>query len=109
MFPPDPAKVDFTRPVYRYPMRAKYLDQGDPKAAASFGPEKPNMVTAVRFPKGQRIGLQISSSVFPLHERNLNTGGNNYDEAAWVEAENSVHHEPQYPSHIVLPVLSGER
>ncbi len=64
-----------------------------------------NMVTAIRFRKGHRIGLQISSSDFPLYERNLNTGGNNYDETTWNVAENSVHHGPDYPSHMVLPVL----
>jgi putative CocE/NonD family hydrolase len=65
----------------------------------------PNMVTAVRFAKGHRIRLDISSSSFPLYERNLNTGGNNYDEASWVVADNTVHHGPAYPSHVVLPVL----
>jgi putative CocE/NonD family hydrolase len=65
----------------------------------------PNMVTAIRFPAGHRIRLQVSSSNFPLSERNLNTGGNNFDETTWVVAENSVHDGPEYPSHILLPVL----
>lgn len=64
-----------------------------------------NMVTAIRFPQGHRIGLDISSSSFPEYERNLNTGGNNFDETSWVIAENSVHYGLRYPSHIVLPVL----
>lgn len=65
----------------------------------------PNMVTAIRFAKGHRVRLDVSSSSFPFLERNLNTGGNNYDETRWVVAENSIHHGPRYPSHIVLPVL----
>jgi hypothetical protein len=40
-FPLDPAKVSFTRPVYPYPIRAKYKGSGDPNQAASFGPVKP--------------------------------------------------------------------
>jgi len=65
----------------------------------------PNMVTGIRFAKGHRIRLDIASSNFPLYERNLNTGGNNYDETSWVVAENSVHHGLRYPSHIALPLL----
>jgi putative CocE/NonD family hydrolase len=55
--------------------------------------------------KGHRIRLQVSSSDFPLFERNLNTGGNNYDETEWVIAENMIHHSKEYPSHIVVPVI----
>jgi len=65
----------------------------------------PNMVTANRFAEGHRIRLDITSSCFPLYERNLNTGGNNYDETTWEVAENSVHRSAQFPSHVVLPVL----
>ena len=57
------------------------------------------------FKKGHRIRVQVSSSDFPLFERNLNTGGNNYDETEWVIAENTIHHSKEYPSHIVLPII----
>ena len=36
--PPDPASVTFTRPVYPYPLHAKYKGTGDPNDAANFGP-----------------------------------------------------------------------
>lgn len=64
--------------------------------------------TSNLFRAGHRIGLQVSSSNFPRFVRNLNTGGNNYDETDWVVAENTVHHSRDYPSHITLPVV-GER
>ena len=67
-----------------------------------------NMVTANYFPAGHRIRLQVSSSNFPAYERNLNTGGNNYDETEWVLAENEVHHGMQYPSHMVLPITKEQ-
>jgi putative CocE/NonD family hydrolase len=57
------------------------------------------------FAPKHRIRLEVSSSSFPRFERNLNTGGNNYDETTWVVAENVVHHSTQYPSHLVLPVV----
>jgi putative CocE/NonD family hydrolase len=65
----------------------------------------PNMVMGNSFGVGHRIGLQIASSDFPLYERNLNTGGNNYDESVPVVAENTVHHGPAHPSRMRLPVL----
>ena len=61
--------------------------------------------TSNYFAPGHRIRLQVSSSDFPAYERNLNTGGNNYDETVWIIAENTIHHSRQYPSHLVLPVI----
>ena len=63
--------------------------------------------TSNYFAAGHRIRLQISSSDFPLYERNLNTGGNNFDEVDWVVAENGIHHSAEYPSHLILPVIPG--
>jgi predicted acyl esterase len=44
------------------------------------------------------LRIEVSSSNFPRFDRNLNTGGNNYDEAKGVVAHNAVHHSKQYPS-----------
>ena len=46
------------------------------------------MVTSNYFEAGHRIRLEISSSNFPRFDRNLNTGGNNYDESKGVVAHN---------------------
>ena len=40
------------------------------------------------FASGHSIRLQVSSSNFPMYERNLNTGGNNYDETKWLSGLN---------------------
>ena len=61
--------------------------------------------TANYFAPGHRIRLEVSSSSFPRFDRNLNTGGNNYDESEWVIAENAVHHSAKYPSHLLLPTV----
>ena len=66
------------------------------------------MVTSNAFAAGHRIRIEVSSSNFPRFERNLNTGGNNYDESKGVLATNTIHHSPQYPSNIVLPIVSGK-
>ena len=61
--------------------------------------------TSNYFGPGHRIRVEVSSSNFPRWSRNLNTGGNNFDETEWRVARNSVHHSACYPSHIVLPVV----
>jgi feruloyl esterase len=40
-FPVDPTKVVFTRPIYPYPLQARYKGTGDPNRATSFVPVKP--------------------------------------------------------------------
>jgi putative CocE/NonD family hydrolase len=65
----------------------------------------PPLVTSNSFGAGHRIRLEITSSSFPHFERNLNTGGNNYDEKDGVVARNRIHHGPAYPSRIVLPIV----
>ncbi len=37
--------------------------------------------------------------------RNLNTGGNNYDETEGVVAHNTITHTGEHASRIVLPVM----
>ena len=62
------------------------------------------MATSNLFKKGHRIRIEISSSNFPRFARNLNTGGNNYDESEGLVATNSIHHSSKYPSNIKLPI-----
>lgn len=68
------------------------------------------MVTSDYFPAGHRIRIEVSSSNFPRFDRNLNTGGNNYDETLGVVAHNRVHHSREYPSQVTFTVIrsSGE-
>ena len=61
--------------------------------------------TSNYFDEGHRVRLEVSSSNFPRWSRNMNTGGNNYDESEGIPANNTVHHSAEYPSHVVLPVV----
>jgi uncharacterized protein len=63
------------------------------------------MTTSNYFEAGHRIRLEVSSSNFPRFDRNLNTGGKNYDESQGVVARNAVHHSKQYPSEIKITVV----
>jgi uncharacterized protein len=65
----------------------------------------PPLVTSNLFNVGHRIRIAISSSSFPHFERNLNTGGNNFDEKDPIIAHNVIYHTPQYASRVVLSVV----
>ena len=57
------------------------------------------------FAPGQRLRIEVSSSNFPRFDRNMNTGGRNYDETKGVIAHNSVHHSKQYPAEVTISVV----
>ena len=67
------------------------------------------MTTSNYFEAGHLIRLEVSSSNFPRFDRNLNTGGKNYDESTGVVAHNAVHHSKQYPSELKLTVVRKSR
>src|SRR5580658_1929363 len=63
------------------------------------------MNTSNYFPAGHQIRIEVSSSNFPRFDRNMNTGGNNYDETEGMVAHNEVHHSRQYPSAVTVSVV----
>ena len=54
---------------------------------------------------GTGSGSRCRSSNFPRFDRNLNTGGHNFDEKDGLVAHNQVHHSKQYPSAVTLSVV----
>ena len=63
------------------------------------------MTTSNYFAAGHRIRIEVSSSNFPRFDRNLNTGGNNYDEKDGGVAHNAVHHGAEFASKVTLSVV----
>ncbi len=63
------------------------------------------MTTSNYFAPGQRLRIEVSSSNFPRFDRNMNTGGRNYDETKGVIARNQVHHSSQYPAEVTISVV----
>ena len=63
------------------------------------------MQTSIYFAPGHQLRVEISSSNFPQFDRNLNTGGDNFNESHGIVAHNEVHHSTQYPSSITLSVV----
>jgi hypothetical protein len=63
------------------------------------------MTTSNYFAPGHRIRIEVSSSNFPRFDRNMNTGGNNFDETTGLVAKNVIHHSKKYPSSIRITVV----
>jgi len=63
------------------------------------------LTTSNYFAAGHKLRIEVSSSNFPRFDRNLNTGGNNYDESKGVVAHNAVHHSKLYPSSVTVTVV----
>lgn len=57
------------------------------------------------FRKGHRIRLDISSSNFPRFDRNPNTGEPVGEGSGTIKATQTIHHDSDHPSHVVLPVV----
>ena len=75
------------------------VDPGEPcRYEIDLGP------TSMMFKRGHRIGLQVSSSNFPYYARNLNTAGSHHDESEVHTAAQTVLHDADHPSCLVLPV-----
>ena len=65
------------------------------------------MPTSYTFKRGDRIRLYLSSSNFPLWDRNPNTGGEIHLETKTRVAHQTIYHNSSHPSHLVLPIVSG--
>jgi putative CocE/NonD family hydrolase len=64
-------------------------------------------VTSALFLAGHRLRVDVTSSGFPLWDRNLNTGHDPATDTTMAVAEQTIQHSAAYPSHIQLPVVSG--
>ena len=58
------------------------------------------------FLKGHRIRLEISSSNFPRFDRNLNTGKPAAGSSEAIKATNTILHDSEHPSALILPVVA---
>ncbi len=107
VYPPsDDYPEGYAFPVSEGILRARYRD-GFQEAKLMrpdqvYRLEIPLEPSANLFQARHRIRLDISSSSFPNFDVNRNTGDPN--DGAWRLAENTVHHDRQYATAIVLPV-----
>ncbi len=62
-------------------------------------------VTSNLFKKGHRIRLEVSSSNFPRFDRNPNSGKPFGTDTELLKATQTIYHDANHPSYIVLPVI----
>jgi putative CocE/NonD family hydrolase len=61
------------------------------------------------FKKGHRIRVDVSSSNFPRFDANPNTGEPANNHRRTIIATNTIYHDTEHPSHIVLPLVPADR
>jgi uncharacterized protein len=64
--------------------------------------------TSNLFLRGHSLRLEISSSNFPRFDRNFNTGGDIKFARKFVMATNTILHDEQHPSALVLPIIPSK-
>jgi putative CocE/NonD family hydrolase len=62
-------------------------------------------VTSNLFKRGHRIRLEVSSSNFPRFDRNPNSGKPFGTDTELLSAKQTVLHDAEHPSHLLLPVI----
>jgi putative CocE/NonD family hydrolase len=75
----------------------------DPGKAEQF--EIDLWVTSNLFKRSHRIRLEVSSSNFPRFDRNPNSGKPFGTDTELLSAKQTIFHEAEHPSHLVLPLI----
>ena len=101
---PDGTAINLTEGI----LRAKYRDSQVSPTPLVPGKVYPLAIdlwaTSNVFKAGHRIRLEVSSSNFPRFDRNLNTGEPAATSNKWVSATNTILHDSEHPSALVLQV-----
>ena len=101
---PDGRAYNLDETIQRVRYREGYDKEVFMEEGEVYKVELTPLSTSNYFAAGHRIRIEVSSSNFPRFTRNLNTGGNNFDESEGVIAHNKVHHSASHPSQIRLPI-----
>ena len=59
------------------------------------------------FLPGHRIGIDLSSSASPAVAPNPNTGNPIASDTSWVVARQTIYHDRDHASHVLLPVIKA--
>ncbi len=65
--------------------------------------------TSNLFKAGHRIRIEISSSNFPMYDRNPNTGHAFAQDTALQIADQTIFHDDDHPSSVTLPIVEDEQ
>ena len=90
-------------------IRARYRDGWEKaelmKPGQVYRVEIPLPPTSNLFKVGHRIRVDVSSSNFPRFDVNPNTGEPLNANTRWQVAGQSIYHDPQHPSRVMLPII----
>jgi uncharacterized protein len=107
----DVAPDGFAQNLTEGIIRARYRDSQEKPALMNPGEIYKVTIdmwaTSNVFLKGHMLRLEVSSSNFPRFDRNLNTGEATGAGRNFASATNSVYHDAEHPSALVLPVIAS--
>ncbi len=103
---PNGVAYNLTEGILRARFRKSVWDDPEPlEPGQIYEFEIELLPTSNVFKKGHRIRVHISSSSFPLWDRNPNTGAAHGTETRLATATQTIYHDRERPSRIVLPVI----
>ena len=106
---PDGRSINLTDGI----VRARYRSAAQGEAPSLIEPGNPYLyiidlwATSNVFKAGHCIRLQITSSSFPRWDRNPNTGHPLGADAELTAAQQTILHDREHPSFVLLPLISG--
>jgi uncharacterized protein len=90
-------------------VRARYRQGGDKASLIEpgkiYGFDVDLWNTCQEFGKGHRIRVEVASSAFPKYDRNQNTGEALGKTANTKVADQTIYHDTDHPSYVILPVV----
>ena len=106
---PDGSAVNLSYGILRCRYRAGYETEAEPLVPGQgYEIEIALNPTAMVFGAGHRVRLDISSSDFPNFDRNHNTGRDFWSDSELRSARQTVFHDRNRPSRLLLPVLPDD-
>jgi hypothetical protein len=107
----DVAPDGFAQNLTEGILRARYRDSQEKPALMNPGQIYKFTIdlwsTSNVFLKGHMLRLEVSSSNFPRFDRNLNTGEAQGSARNFVSATNTIYHDAEHPSTLVLPIVAA--
>jgi putative CocE/NonD family hydrolase len=104
---PDGTAINLTEGILRARYRESTKGAAKPIVPGKIYEYKIDLwSTSNVFLKGHRIRLEVSSSNFPRFDRNLNTGKDASTSSEFVKATNTIYHDGEHPSALILPLVA---
>jgi len=106
---PDGSSYNMAEGIVRARYRESLSKPAPMKPGSVYRFEIDLVGTSVAFLKGHRIRVHVTSSHFPQFDRNLNTGEPFGTSATIRVAEQTIHHDAERASHVLLPVIPARK